>query len=49
MKGADNIIMDRATNYVGMDKDTVLVHLGVFSNDGLRTLLLGKRTLSKVG
>ncbi|CAM9867734.1 unnamed protein product, partial [Ectocarpus sp. 13 AM-2016] len=42
-KGADNIIMDRARGYMGSDKETVASHLGVFSNDGLRTLLLAKK------
>ena len=40
--------MDRASSYVGTDKDSVTTHLGVFSNDGLRTLLLGKRSMSNV-
>ncbi|CAN0153672.1 unnamed protein product, partial [Hapterophycus canaliculatus] len=46
-KGADNIIMDRASSYMGSDKETVETHLGVFSNDGLRTLLLAKKDMSK--
>lgn len=39
--------MDRASSYMGSDKVTVEEHLGVFSNDGLRTLLLGKKEMTK--
>lgn len=46
-QGADNVIMDRASSYTLSDKATVASHLGVFSNDGLRTLLLAKKDMSK--
>lgn len=39
--------MDRSRSYLGSDRGTVESHLGVFSNDGLRTLLLAKKELSK--
>ncbi|CAM9933282.1 unnamed protein product, partial [Laminaria digitata] len=46
-KGADNIIMDRAGSYSGGSREIVNEHLGVFSNDGLRTLLLAKKSMTK--
>lgn len=46
-QGADNVIMDRAASYMGSDKAMVESHLGVFSNDGLRTLLLAKKEMTK--
>lgn len=39
--------MDRAASYMASDKETVESHLGVFSNDGLRTLLLAKKEMPK--
>lgn len=40
--------MERAASYMDSDEETVSSHLGVFSNDGLRTLLLAKKDLPKV-
>ena len=45
-QGADNIIMDRAGSYSGGSREIVTEHLGVFSNDGLRTLLLAKKSMT---
>lgn len=47
IQGADNIIMDRAASYLSSDKETVASHLGVFSSDGLRTLVLAKKEMTK--
>ncbi|CAN0032532.1 unnamed protein product, partial [Discosporangium mesarthrocarpum] len=46
-KGADNIIMDRASSFMSSDKAIMEKHLGVFANDGLRTLLLARKKLSQ--
>lgn len=46
-QGADNVIMDRACSYTRSDRDTIKSHLRVFSKDGLRTLVLARRELSK--
>lgn len=48
LKGADNIVMERAGTYADSDRNTIESHLGVFSNDGLRTLLLAKKNMTKV-
>lgn len=48
LQGADNIIMERSTNYADSSKAKTEEHLGVFSNDGLRTLVLAKRDFTKV-
>lgn len=37
--------MERSVEYAESKKSIVEEHLGVFSNDGLRTLLLAKRDL----
>ena len=44
-KGADNIVGGRAKEYQGTDKATVGSHLRLFSEDGLRTLMLAVREL----
>jgi magnesium-transporting ATPase (P-type) len=45
-KGADNIILDRAVAFAGTTEERVGLQLGVFAEDGLRTLLLARRHLS---
>jgi magnesium-transporting ATPase (P-type) len=45
-KGADNIILDRAVSFAGTTEERVGLQLGVFAEDGLRTLLLARRHLS---
>lgn len=42
-KGADNIISGRSKTFQGTDKATVDSHLRLFSEDGLRTLMLAVR------
>jgi len=44
-KGADNIVGGRAKEYQSTDKTTVDSHLRIFSEDGLRTLMLAIREL----
>lgn len=39
--------MDRSRGFMGSDKESVSSHLGVFSSDGLRTLLLAKKEMSQ--
>lgn len=46
-KGADNVILDRAQSFVGATIETIGVQLGVFAEDGLRTLLLARRVLDE--
>eukprot|EP01041_Mallomonas_annulata_P008259 gene8259-16990_t len=48
-KGADNIIFDRSVAYLGrgVNRDVLSTHLDLFASDGLRTLLIAMRSLSK--
>jgi len=59
VKGADNVMFDRASVFVDIDAEAInkygldagkllLHHLEVFAEDGLRTLVLAKKELSKV-
>ena len=45
-KGADNIIAGRSKGYQDTDRATVDSHLRLFSEDGLRTLMLAVREVS---
>jgi len=58
VKGADNIMFDRASDFVDIDIDAknkynvdartqLLNHLEAFAEDGLRTLVLAKKELNK--
>eukprot|EP00612_Vaucheria_litorea_P000984 CAMPEP_0171460920 /NCGR_PEP_ID=MMETSP0945-20130129/5593_1 /TAXON_ID=109269 /ORGANISM="Vaucheria litorea, Strain CCMP2940" /LENGTH=1196 /DNA_ID=CAMNT_0011987199 /DNA_START=242 /DNA_END=3832 /DNA_ORIENTATION=+ len=45
-KGADNIILDRSKSYCGTTAEELVKNLGVFAEDGLRTLLLARKVMS---
>jgi phospholipid-translocating P-type ATPase (flippase) len=46
-KGADNVILERASGMVAGTPEELQSHLSSFSGDGLRTLLLARRELSE--
>lgn len=48
-KGADNIIAGRSKGFMDADRATVDAHLRLFSEDGLRTLMLAVREVSAWG
>jgi len=47
VKGADNVMLDRASFTSEEDRSTIDGHLTRFSNEGLRTLVIGRRELEK--
>lgn len=46
-KGADNIVSGRSKGFMDAERETVDSHLRLFSEDGLRTLMLAVREVCK--
>ncbi len=46
-KGADNVIFERATSYLGTTRQALDAHLSVFAADGLRTLVLARKDVEE--
>lgn len=46
-KGADNVIFERATAYLGTTRQELDAHLSVFAADGLRTLVLARKEVDE--
>lgn len=47
MKGADSVVFERASNFLGAAREVLDAHLSEFASDGLRTLVLARRELEE--
>ncbi|MFI7962334.1 hypothetical protein ACFMJB_25640, partial [Acinetobacter baumannii] len=46
-KGADNVIFERASSFLGTTRQALDAHLSVFAADGLRTLVLARKEIDE--